>query len=1673
MKGLYVELKSWLEDFLKLEIPFELPNNIYATPLKIYYRDNNTDYFYQSSFIVEGIQKPIFSIDSIELLFGNEQEYIDFEVIIDSSNNLSFSKDFILRFKNSELFKVARFNSQTLKYEITPDNLNYDVDLGNIALLLSNINSISLKSDIEINFPICFLANTGIIFEIKKVSIDNVNFNEFIISTEEARIILPEVFIIPNQTEILIKNAKISSTGFSGGCSVELPLSYHTTEKKFKYNDEETTIFGIPGGLKYVEIVLENNQPTTFKLEGQLLIPYFDTPVDVSFKIEENGDITTTIKSISTGDIVLTKDELISLSIQSIEIKKEGTTGSFKISGSLQPLLHSSEGMKWPKLDVKNLKLDSTGKFSIDEAWLDLKEMATLNLFGFHLELRKIGFGTLLESGIDKIWLDLSGGLKLIEQIPIGLDIEGFRIIWPQNLSIASPITASSIETIASQIDIKFKGVQFSLGVSGAVQLDGMIRFFKDAQAVGFAGDMVLVIPPASITAEGGLLVGMNTEQPNPFPFFYVYFGLESAAGIPLGQSGLALKGAIGLFGINVAPNRIPPENWYFDWYKKAPAPGAHQTTKWTYERNALAIGAGVTITTVDGVIKGTKGIFVLALPGPIIVINGRALILDGLNPNPSAEPPFSATAIFDGQEKIVQFNIEAQAEIVEDVIDAYAGIEAFFDFKDLTNWHLYLGQNEPKSRRIRANVLKIIEADAYLMFDMIDANSLRARMGINVNAKADIDDICIDIPLWGEECITFDAHLDYGGDGEMSMQPEQFSGNVHLDAGVTIAALGKKLSIGAIADIATEGPSPFSLEADLNLYASMPDPLPNYDDTYHFELHIPKVELNVNDPLTSVSLFSRFTSESKGLKIESSTKRDDNAYLLATTLAECDINPILAFEHEMNQTYPFIMHPNATKTFEVGAISFNPLLENVIIREKNKNGNTGWTIIYSTKTIDNKPILGTWLAESDTSSPVIPASKRLLLMSTNPLTNTAHSTGTMGYLMMQPEANSTHLSQQVLEDYPDLMLCSAQAPTSYCVNFIHAGKPIKNTRINWSSLVFDSSSEIIIDSTCLMFLTNLNISFPKSVAKVEIEFCEDIKQIDLKNIKAFSKPKGRQLADLLTKSKKEKKIIDTGCSIPKSANISTIYNNKITINVTIDSFDCLQIATKSGKIKSICYWVEQDFIDFEINKKICEDNKTNIYPPYRRTPSGDPYRDNNIFKPGCYYEIEVKSRLTGNVMNIGGRTEDIIIETLYQENLDNFNAITQTSKFAYFQTVSPPQNLEPYIKWTLPCHQDNYIYATNPIIIRFKRGYINTLFGNNAFEPHKLQVWIKDIDGKLNRVSNTNLHWASSDASTLYPDEETWQNHLSANDISNAFRKDDILTITMNGQAFYKPNSRYELYLIGIKRTEITTEELAKNKNVVKLPDGYYNVLSSKTFTTSKFDSFTSLIKSGNIVENQVLTDKIKPIIYAGNSVSFDSSFDEKITNYVNQELIYNKTLVDYEYGMAKAIKDGVNLVSKEAVEHQKLVLRTLRDIIDQEFKRVALLINSEILFKEIEGKLTVFAIKNPSKKIEYIWLKLPEVLRIKMNSSSFLNIDFSLILSPSQLISRISNTDTSQIIFKLNAPILEAQLKNVSISSTYIKDLDDDKTNSLISLDNKHHRYDRPTFNVVSNETVTIGFT
>ena len=231
---------------------------------------------------------------------------------------------------------------------------------------------------------------------------------------------------------------RLDANGLDGAVSLDLPLAFDDATRRFQYlpasadgAPRPATLFGLSGGVRHLRIAIEDNRLTGSEIVGALLVPYFEEPVDVRIAMGQGGDVAVTLLATDDDGITLRKEELLALTLRSLTVAREGDVGLVRATGGLAPLVMAQDGLQWPRLDVTDLEIDTLGRFRIREAWLDLEGLATLDLFGFHFELARIGLGYQEpEAGeaAGRLWVDLSGSLRLIEQIPVGLAVEGFRL---------------------------------------------------------------------------------------------------------------------------------------------------------------------------------------------------------------------------------------------------------------------------------------------------------------------------------------------------------------------------------------------------------------------------------------------------------------------------------------------------------------------------------------------------------------------------------------------------------------------------------------------------------------------------------------------------------------------------------------------------------------------------------------------------------------------------------------------------------------------------------------------------------------------------------------------------------------------------------------------------------------------------------------------------------------------------------------------------------------------------------------------------------------------------------------------------------------------------------------------------------------------------------------------
>ncbi len=1252
-----------------------------------------------------------------------------------------------------------------------------------------------------------------------------------------ARVYLPQIIpALPD--ELLLEEVSITESGFSGKLTV---LFDHDPENP-------QLLFGVlPIQFYSLALAFRDNVPIEFDMQAAILLPYFDEWVEIALSINEDFDILFHVESLDPEGITLTSEELLELTFKSADFEyyQNETLLKLSLSGAMQPLLWNADGLEWPKLDVTNLSLEqnltplANGSFDapiikFEEAWLDLNDLASLDLFGFHFELNRIGMGYVEET--DRLWVDLTGSLRLIEQIPVGLGVEGFRLTWPRTLYEQldvdpKDLTLDDILNIAGQIEVKFEGIYLFFGIPQTAEFEGYIRFIKEAQKIGFAGDVALRLPATGLAVEAGLLVGMNFEEP-PFPFLYVYFGILLPSGIPLGQSGLALKGAQGLFGLNVEPDREPDRNPYYDWYKRGPIEGAHPTNKWRDRIWSVAFGAGITITTTDGKILGVKGLLVLVIPGPIIMIEGKALVFDGLFPG--GDSPLKALAYFDGNELTMQLNIEAALELVEGVIDINAGIEAFFDFRQFENWHLYLGKDQPEERRIYANLLKLpmigwlFQANCYVMLDMLDQDTVRSRMGMYIGFEPPAVNLVV-------ASASIKAVIE--GQGLMTINPFQFEGDIGLDAIMDVKVFGLNVvGVEASADVAIEGALPLVVDAKIQAHVDLPIPdlesvpaigewvdsavgwfeenvaeipdIPEYIEfevPFHWEFAgVPNIA-----PLVSDVIVESQWVRGGGSIIQSGIVSNDRAVLTSLTVP-VDSKPSILFDQNMNHPSEYLFagySSGEVARFYSGKLAFKPMIRDVVVSRLAKHDydpeseTQNWIEIGRASA--NDPSLKLWAFYRPAFDGDAGVGRRLLtlwntnvfdfMINTVPVemaattegqdqggqsSSSAFLEGNQASLVSEQTVRPICIDQEILKEiYKNNAFSITQVPNhqQYVQEFIIAGLVLQSYSLalttRKSALAGGTVYEVHGNSAHTSYV-KLHLRFPETVYALEVEGDSNYANFNY----TTKKDSMRFESSVDPKAPKRK---SPRCADPVEHQLAV--NPKGFTIVAEGGFDCLEIrGRESFRFTNIC-WTSIAEIE---RAQVREDEETSMKAIISMADQLEP-----LLLTGNYFKIEVAHSIELDEVYTDYATIKLLENVpAFQGALDVYRSIGGGPEIRqeqhYFQTDGPPNDLSPYIKWITPAQTQGRHFYGDDFVLRFNRAYLSHLYpdadnsnDNIDHYPFALDVIIKDNSDRVIRGYFHN--WTKSQSASLMPDEKRWYDSAQEQlDLTINNPTDDILEI-------------------------------------------------------------------------------------------------------------------------------------------------------------------------------------------------------------------------------------------------------------------------------------------------------
>lgn len=631
---------------------------------------------------------------------------------------------------------------------------------------------------------------------------------------EEATVYLPPTMDIAgiNPEAITLSGLAIGHGGISGLLSGHWSPVWDDLSVS---GDGSGTIFGFPFALRALGFSFSQNSLTGANLEGELGLPFFDVVVAVTASFDVGGVFSLELRqqdengsdafmaADQNGILTIVKEGLGTFALHQIGVEVAGEASCLVLGGSVT-LEVGAPAIRWPEITFSDLCIGPHGEVSLSGGWIDLQEPVTLNLYGFLMEISQIGFGN-EEDG--RRWVGFSGAVTLTDFLPTGVSVEGLRVLWNPDDPTEAP-------------DIRFQGIGLALAVPGVFTLDGDVALVNENGSYYFEGNAFLELEPLGIGLDVSLLVGHDDTL--NYNYLYVFLGVELPVGIPLWATGAALYGIQGLYGQSVAP-ALPGSNQWYEWYSAAPAFDVSDTDKWQKEQGGFAVGAGLVLGTLfdGGFVVSTKALLVLLLPGPVLMFHGKADILH-VPPELSGsdEGTMSMLLLLDPTAGFMQLNIDATWGLPK-VAELAANAEAYFDLAQPADWHLYIGQDSPESRRVRADLLLLWHGDAYLM---IDGSGIAAGFAITWGDSWKFTPVTVTLKAW----LTADAALTW--------RPPQLEGSVGVGGEISVKVALFEVGLAADACLSAKTPKPYQIEGTFTVIVKLPAPIKDFEEDIHLE---------------------------------------------------------------------------------------------------------------------------------------------------------------------------------------------------------------------------------------------------------------------------------------------------------------------------------------------------------------------------------------------------------------------------------------------------------------------------------------------------------------------------------------------------------------------------------------------------------------------------------------------------------------------------------------------------------------------------------------------------------------------------------------------------------------------------------------------------------------------
>jgi hypothetical protein len=387
---------------------------------------------------------------------------------------------------------------------------------------------------------------------------------------------------------------------------------------------------------------------------------------------------------------------------------------------------------------------------------------------GYTIDVSKPGAIT-VASPLDQILTVL--GARIARNNPLIFEID---------LGFAVDLGVVTIERARVRLKFDPLGPPELTAFAAGVDIPGALkgRGFMEMNENEIKGQIDLTIVPVQVRVAAGVGVANLNENGRKATGVIVALEVEFPVAIPLANSGLGIYGFLGLFAMHYTRKEPPSSTMApaLAWLKEVAHGNPTDISAWTPKIDSWAFGIGAVLGTMgSSVIFNLKGVVLLELPGPRLLLMMKANLLAVLPElKGTAEGTFLAVIDLDMGRGTLTIGISVEFAI-NPLLEIRIPVEAFFNFNDTKDWHLFLGRFQDQ---IHAKILEVFEGSGYLMLSGkgFIAGEIANELPVPVSGFAIATGLHVSF-VWGSKSVGLYAEVAAGFDAVLGFDPFLLAG--------------------------------------------------------------------------------------------------------------------------------------------------------------------------------------------------------------------------------------------------------------------------------------------------------------------------------------------------------------------------------------------------------------------------------------------------------------------------------------------------------------------------------------------------------------------------------------------------------------------------------------------------------------------------------------------------------------------------------------------------------------------------------------------------------------------------------------------------------------------------------------------------------------------------------